>query len=155
MRPANNQVTLKFVLKKFVLLIKLTIDLLFNIFLMTSAYWFFHHIVECVWLTLYAFRQDWPKNPFTAGSTNLFILTSLTPHIKELQTPLQSIYVLYSTAVNTTQSLSGSSITHCPKRQTNLHLRQTKLSINLSATAQTQIDFILFPSSCSVSAPQT
>lgn len=60
-----------------------------------------------------------------------------------------------SAAVNTTQSLSGSSITHCPKRQTNLHLRQTKLSINLSATAQTQIDFILFPSSCSVSAPQT
>lgn len=60
-----------------------------------------------------------------------------------------------SAAVNTTQSLSGSSITHCPKRQTNLHLRQTKLSINLSATAQTQIDFILFPSSCSISAPQT
>lgn len=37
-RPANNQVTLKFVLKIFLLLNKLTIDLLFNIFLMTCAY---------------------------------------------------------------------------------------------------------------------
>lgn len=83
------------------------------------------------------FRLTDPTHQRTADSTSVYLRT------------------VHSVAVNTTQTLSGSSITHCPKRQTNLHLRQPKLSINLSATAQTQIYFILFPSSCFVSAPQT